>query len=92
VNRGLGDNSGAIDATLLADERVRQYWDADGVTGTRFAASDLGGLGIEGFVYDVYYVFGPDATWGDGPGPVAGAGRPVVSRVEELLAELRAQL
>lgn len=91
VNRGLGDNSDAIDATLLGDPRVRQYWDAEGLTGTRFAEADLGGLGVEGFVYDVYYVFGPDAGWTDEPGPVAGAGRTVVDAVDRLLADIRAQ-
>ena len=92
VNRGSGDDRGSIDPELLADERVAQYWDADGITGTHFADIDLGDVGTEGFVYDVYYVFGPDATWRDEPGPVEGSGQPIVSRVEELLAELRAQL
>ena len=88
VNRGTGDDRDSIDPALLAGEHVRQYWDVDGITGTRFAEVDLGDLGDEGFVYDVYYVFGPDATWAEEPGPVAGAGRPVVSRVGELLAQL----
>jgi hypothetical protein len=92
VNRGIGDDRGLIDATLLDDPRVAQYWDAEGITGTSFADVDLGGVGAKGFVYDVYYVFGPDAEWGDEPAPVAGAGRPVVSKVERLLAEIRAQL
>ena len=89
VNRGSGDDRDAIDPTLLADARVEQYWDAEGITGTHFAARDLGGVGADGFVYDVYYVFGPEATWGNEPGPVAAAGIPVVSSVGRLLAELR---
>ena len=47
---------------------MTQYWDGEGITGTYFAETDLGGLGYSGFVYDVYYVFGPDATWADEPG------------------------
>lgn len=89
VNRGSGDDRDSIDPTLLADERVAQYWDADGITGTYLAERDLGGVGSTDFVYDVYYVFGPDATWGEEPGPVAGAGIPVVSSLDRLLAELR---
>ena len=92
VNRGPGGDSDTVDPTLLADPRVAQYWDAEGITGTSFADADLGGLGQKGFVYDAYYVFGPDATWAEEPGPVAGAGLPVVSRIDQLLAELRAQL
>ena len=38
---------------------MTQYWDGEGITGTYFADTDLGGLGYSGFVYDVYYVFGP---------------------------------
>lgn len=91
MNRGISDNRGSVDATILGDTRVTQYWDGEGVTGKAFAADDLGGLGQAGFVYDVYYVFGPDAAWGDLPGPVAGAGRPVVERTDSLLAAIRAQ-
>jgi hypothetical protein len=71
---------------------VTQYWDGDGITGTYFADADLGGLGYSGFVYDVYYVFGPGATWGEAPGPLAGSGAPVLYEGEKLRAALRAQL
>lgn len=71
---------------------MTQYWDGEGITGTYFAETDLGGLGYSGFVYDVYYVFGPAATWGDEPEPLAGSGAPVVYEGEMLLAALRAQL
>jgi hypothetical protein len=71
---------------------VTQYWDGEGITGTYFAENDLGGLGYSGFVYDVYYVFGPDATWADEPGPLAQSGAPVAYDGDKLLAALRAQL
>ena len=92
LNQRSTDARETIDATLVADPRVRQYWDGEGITGTYFADVDLGGLGYSGFVYDTYYVFGPDAAWNDEPGPLAGAKVPVVSYVEDLLAEIRAQL
>ena len=92
LNQRSTDARETIDATTLEDPRVKQYWDGEGITGTYFAENDLGGLGYSGFVYDVYYVFGPDASWADAPGPLAGAGVPVVSDVEKLLADIRAQL
>jgi hypothetical protein len=92
LNQRSTDARETIDATTLEDPRVRQYWDGEGITGTYFAEADLGGLGYSGFVYDVYYVFGPDSAWADEPGPVAGARGPIVSYVEELLTEIRAQL
>ena len=71
---------------------MKQYWDGEGITGTYFAEADLGGLGYSGFVYDVYYVFGPTATWANEPEPLAGSGGPVVSEGGELLAALKDQL
>jgi hypothetical protein len=92
LNQRVTDARETIDATIMEDPRVTQYWDGDGITGTYFADADLGGLGYSGFVYDVYYVFGPDASWADEPAPLAGANVPVVSYVDDLLAEIRAQL
>ena len=71
---------------------MTQYWDGEGITGTYFAENDLGGLGYSGFVYDVYYVFGPDATWANDPAPLAASGAPVVYGGADLLAALDAQL
>ena len=92
LNQRSTDAREEIDASILADKRVSQYWDGDGITGTYFAETDLGGLGFSGFVYDVYYVFGPEAAWADEPGPLAASGGPVLFRGEELLAALDAQL
>jgi len=90
LNQRSTDARDAIDESTLADPRVTQYWDGEGITGTYFAETDLGGLGFSGFVYDVYYVFGPDAVWADEPAPLAASGGPVVSEGEKLLAALKA--
>ena len=71
---------------------MTQYWDGEGITGSYFAENDLGGLGYSGFVYDVFYVFGPDATWEGEPAPLAGSGGPILYEGEALVAEIRAQL
>ena len=92
LNQRSTDERDAIDESTLNDPRVRQYWDPEGVTGTYFAETDLGGLGYSGFVYDVYYVFGGDAAWADQPAPLAGSGAPVLYDGDELLAALQAQL
>jgi hypothetical protein len=91
LNQRATDARDEIDDSILADPRVTQYWDGEGITGTYFAETDLGGLGFSGFVYDVYYVFGPDAAWRDEPAPLAASGGPVVSEGEELLAAVRAR-
>ena len=88
LNQRTTDARDEIDASTLADPRVTQYWDGEGITGTYFAETDLGGLGFSGFVYDVYYVFGPDAAWTNQPSPLAASGGPVLYEGEELLAAL----
>ena len=92
LNQRSTDARREIYASILADERVTQYWDGDGITGTYFAETDLGGLGFSGFVYDVYYVFGPEAEWADNPEGLVGAQVPVVSHVDQLLTDIRSQL
>ena len=91
LNQRPTDGRDTIDEATLRDPRVTQYWDGEGITGTYFAETDLGGLGFSGFVYDVYYVFGPDATWADEPAPLAASGGPVLFEGEELLSAIRAQ-
>ena len=88
----MTDERDEIDESIVADPRVSQYWDAEGITGTYFADEDLGGLGYSGFVYDVYYVFGPKAAWEEEPAPLAGSGGPVLYDGEQLLEALQAQL
>jgi hypothetical protein len=92
LNQRSTDARDEIDESILADPRVTQYWDGEGVTGTYFAETDLGGLGYAGFVYDVYYVFSSDATWANEPAPLAASGSPVLYKGEELLAALDEQL
>jgi len=92
LNQRSTDAADEIDATILDDQRVKQYWDGEGITGTYFAEADLGGLGYSGFVYDVYYVFGPEAEWADSPERPVAARVPVISHVDQLLADIRDQL
>jgi hypothetical protein len=92
LNQRPTDARDQIDESTLADPRVTQYWDGEGVTGRYFADADVAGMGYAGFVYDVYYVFGPKAAWGQHPEPVAAAGGPVLYDGEKLLAALKAQL
>ena len=92
MNQRSTDAADEIDATILDDYRVKQYWDGEGITGTYFAEADVGGLGYSGFAYDVYYVFGPEAEWADNPERPVGARVPVISYVDELLTDIRSQL
>ena len=92
LNQRSTDGRNEIDKSILADPRVTQYWDQEGITGTYFAETDLGGIGYAGFVYDVYYVFAGSATWADKPAPLAASGSPVLFKGDDLLAALKQQL
>ena len=67
-----------------ADLRVyaTNYWDNERRTEERFAE---GG----GAAYDFFYVYGPDAKWGDEP---AATGAPVVVEADKLDRALRPYL
>ena len=71
---------------------MTQYWDGEGITGTYFAETDVAGMGYAGFVYDVYYVFGPNSSWANELPKPSGAGGPVLYEGDELLADIRAHL
>jgi hypothetical protein len=76
-------------ADVLVDERVRQFWDND-----RLVSDEVGRLAgsSEGLAWDVYLVFGPDATWNRRlPAPL-GTGAPVVVQIEALATLLRPYL
>lgn len=76
-------------ADVLVDERVRQFWDND-----RLVSDEVGRLAgaDEGLAWDVYLVFGPDATWDRRlPAPL-GSGAPVVVQIDALNTILRPYL
>lgn len=85
------DSRAAIDPGLIGDGRVTQFWDADRVVGRWLAEAGVGAVEPSGVVWDAFYAFGPEATWNERPGPVAGFGTPVISErdaLEEALAPL----
>ena len=61
-------------AELLVDARAKHYWDGDRELGLEVAR--ILGSGDGSAAWDVFLVYGPDATWGDRP---AATGSPVIS-------------
>jgi hypothetical protein len=77
------------DSRALADRRVTHFWDGERLAGTWLADRDLGGLGYAGIVWDAFFVFGPEASWGDEPGPLHASGAPVIARSRHLADSLQ---
>jgi hypothetical protein len=65
----------SIDASVISDSRVEQFWDGDKVAGAWFA-EEL--EGYPGVAWDVYYLYGPDAKWDSTPEPLISSGETVI--------------
>jgi hypothetical protein len=74
-------------ADLLVDERATHYWDGERRLG-RYVAGMLGNA-AGAAAWDVFLLFGPEATWGDRPDD---AGSPVISEAGQLERALRPYL
>ena len=76
-------------ADLLVDRRATHYWDNE-----RRVSDALGdAYGSPGqLVWDAFFVFGPHATWNDGPPRPLESGSPVVEHVAMLKSALNPYL
>lgn len=77
-----GDSRGMLDARILDDHRVTNYWDSRHVAGRWFANQVSGSAG--GIDWDIYFLYGPGAHWGDTPGPLVSSGGSVIGASAQL--------
>ena len=81
----------AVEATeLISDPRVRHYWNDDFIVGEFFKEHDFGRT-----AWDIYFLYGPDATWGEEPQPLILSGRTVIRKrqaLQDALLELWQQV
>ena len=80
----FGDAREEWDGNVMPDTRVIHFWDDDAMTGQWFAKEIEGYQGVS---WDVYYLYGPDATWEDVPSPLIGAGVTIYDKREKLRME-----
>ena len=73
------------DGATMPDPRVRHYWDGDLIAGKWFADEVETWRAI---AWDVYYLYGPDATWDTIPQPLLGVGGDIINARENLRAEI----
>ena len=71
--------------TTMPDQRVIHYWDANHEVGQWFAKQVDG---YDGISWDVYYLYGPAATWETTPSPLVSSGSSVYSERETLKMKL----
>ena len=78
-----GGTSEAADVSrrVLPDLRVTHFWDGDAVTSEWFAEN----VDHSPFpAWDVYYLFGPDATWTGVPASIVSSGRTIIGQSSTL--------
>ena len=85
----LGGTRDAIDGTLLADPRVRHYWDEDALSSAYFGERLPGSFGT---FWDGYVLYGPEAAWEDEPGPLVASGVTVIGKSASLRGAIRSLL
>jgi len=73
----------------MPDPRVMHFWDGEHVIGQWFAKQVDG---YEGIAWDVYYLYGPDATWESVPSPMIGSGSTIFGESQTLKTQVSALL
>jgi hypothetical protein len=66
-----------VSRRVLPDARVTQFWDGSALTSAWFASNVEHSLAP---AWDVYYLYGPDATWADVPGPLVTSGSSIIGQ------------
>lgn len=70
-----------VSQRVLPDPRVIHYWDGAAATSDWFAKN----VEKSSFpAWDVFYLYGPEATWTDVPAPLVSSGGTVIGRSSEL--------
>jgi hypothetical protein len=70
---------------VLPDPRVLQFWDADRFAGRWFAKTVNGD---DGYMWDTYLLYGPNATWDQAPAPLLSSGGTIIDTGPQLRDEL----
>jgi hypothetical protein len=66
---------------VMPDPRVLQYWDGSALTSEFFAKNVEHSLAP---AWDVYYLYGPNATWSSVAGPLVSSGGTVIGESSAL--------
>jgi hypothetical protein len=80
-----GDAREKWNGNVMPDPRVTHFWDGKYVIGQLFAEQVEGYRGI---AWDVYYLYGPDATWESVPSPLTGSGGTIYGERETLKMQI----
>jgi hypothetical protein len=74
---------------LVTDPRALHFKDDAQISGKWFAEKVKDCTSLGEIAWDVFYLFGADADWGEKPSPIRACGAPVVEDWEELLKSMK---
>ncbi len=77
--------------SVLADPRVIHLWDRNKAIGRWFATyrGPQDDCFMGDVAWDLFYLFGPDARWGESPDSLVACGGPVIEKSGTLAAAIR---
>lgn len=75
----------------LTDRRVSHFWDEQKLVGRRFAEMTPDEA-VNHFIWDAYYLYGPEAQWDAQPAPLISNGGTVREKFDELNQKLSPML
>jgi hypothetical protein len=80
-----GDSRRGWDDEVMTDRRVTHLYDGERLVGSWFAQN----VTLEdGFVWDTYLLYGPDATWSNVPTLLISSGGTIIDKGSELRDKL----
>jgi len=78
---GGNEQASNLSARVLPDSRVAQYWDGAAATSDWFAKNVDRSFAP---AWDVYYLYGPEASWTSVPGPLVSSGSSIIGQSSAL--------
>ena len=84
-----GDARDKWNGNTMPDTRVMHFWDGNLQIG-QWLAKQVDGY--DGIAWDIYYLYGPDATWETVPTPLVGSGITIYSERKTLEMQVRTLL
>jgi hypothetical protein len=78
---GGTEASANLSQRVLPDPRVVQFWDGAALTSEWFAKNVDHSPGL---AWDIYYLYGPEATWTNVLGPLVSSGGTIIGQSSQL--------
>jgi hypothetical protein len=80
-----GDRRSTWNPDVMPDLRVAHFWDAERTSGAWFAKHVEG---TDGYMWDTYLLYGPNAQWADGPSPLLDGNGTIIEYKQQLQEHL----